>query len=47
MCGIAGVFYYKESTQVVDRTKVQHMLDKIRHRGPDDSGIFVDGSTLL
>lgn len=38
MCGIAGVVL-RNST--VDRTTLETMLDQLRHRGPDGSGIFV------
>ena len=33
MCGIAGIFYNQ------GRTKVQAMLQKLQHRGPDGEGI--------
>src|SRR3989338_493639 len=43
MCGIAGA-YGRES----DATKlVSKMLNKIKHRGPDDYGIYVDGEAAI
>lgn len=42
MCGIAGV-YCRES-RPVPRPLVAAMTDSLRHRGPDEEGIFVDGS---
>ncbi len=35
MCGIAGVFYRQSSEEV------RGMLNKLRHRGPDDEGIQI------
>ena len=40
MCGIAGFLLRDSSAQVAD---VQAMCDLIRHRGPDDEGIYTDG----
>ncbi len=41
MCGIAG--WYRRGGQSVDPAIVTRQCDAIRHRGPDDSGVFVDG----
>ncbi len=41
MCGIAGKFNYKTGEPVSDKL-IQAMCDKIVHRGPDDSGVFID-----
>lgn len=35
MCGIAGVYFHP------DQTQLELMLAELRHRGPDDEGIFV------
>lgn len=40
MCGIAG-FVLREGK--ADQAAVRAMCDQIRHRGPDDEGIYVDG----
>ena len=46
MCGIAGIFNIKEQTPEL-RKKALRMSQKIRHRGPDWSGIYVGGSAIL
>jgi asparagine synthase (glutamine-hydrolysing) len=46
MCGIAGVLRYPGSVDE-RRSIVTRMGDVIRHRGPDDSGSFVDGDVAL
>src|SRR5215471_2045236 len=40
MCGIAGFLLQKGKASVDD---VRVMTDLIRHRGPDDEGIYTDG----
>src|ERR1035438_9003565 len=39
MCGIAG---FVRLDQPAQRSLVQAMCDQIRHRGPDDEGIYID-----
>ena len=46
MCGIIGVFDIKNNSQDL-RPQVLEMSKKIRHRGPDWSGIFCDTNVLL
>ncbi|MBP5741592.1 MAG: asparagine synthase B [Bacteroidales bacterium] len=46
MCGITGIFNIKEQTQAL-REKVLDMSRKLRHRGPDWSGIYCGGSCIL
>ena len=46
MCGIVGIFRIKQQTQEL-RQKALHMSQKIRHRGPDWSGIYCGGSAIL
>lgn len=41
MCGIAG--WYRRHGQSVEERSITAQCDTIRHRGPDDSGVFVDG----
>jgi asparagine synthase (glutamine-hydrolysing) len=41
MCGIAGVVFL-ESREPVAECEVRRMLAMIRHRGPDEFGIFLD-----
>ena len=46
MCGIVGIFQVKEQSQEL-RQKALRMSQKIRHRGPDWSGIYSGGSAIL
>ena len=46
MCGIAAIFNIKEQTSGL-RDKALKMAKKIRHRGPDWSGIYCGGSAIL
>jgi asparagine synthase (glutamine-hydrolysing) len=41
MCGIAG--WYRRSGEPVAERAIVQQCDTIIHRGPDDSGVFVDG----
>lgn len=40
MCGIAG--YFQRDASPVDSAVVRRMTDQLIHRGPDDSGIWVE-----
>ena len=46
MCGIACIFNIKQQTPEL-RQKALSMAKKIRHRGPDWSGIYCGGSAIL
>lgn len=46
MCGIAGIFRLKIQSREL-RSKALQMARKIRHRGPDWSGIYCGGSAIL
>ena len=46
MCGIVAILDVKEQTQEL-RHKALKMSQKIRHRGPDWSGIYCGGSAIL
>lgn len=46
MCGIVGIFNVKKQTPEL-RQKALRMSQKIRHRGPDWSGIYCGGSAIL
>lgn len=46
MCGIVAIFKIKQQTAEL-RTKALRMSQKIRHRGPDWSGIYTGGSAIL
>lgn len=42
MCGIAG--WYRRGNEAVSRAAITALCDTIRHRGPDDEGVLVDGN---
>jgi asparagine synthase (glutamine-hydrolysing) len=44
MCGIAG---YLLRDQPAELGRVRRMCDQIRHRGPDEEGVHLDGSCAL
>ncbi len=46
MCGIVGIVH-RDRERRVDVASIRTMCDAIRHRGPDDEGIWVDGSVGL
>jgi asparagine synthase (glutamine-hydrolysing) len=46
MCGICGIFHYKDGQQA-DETALLAMNRQIMHRGPDDAGTLVSGSVAL
>ena len=46
MCGIVAILDVKEQSQAL-RQKALKMSQKIRHRGPDWSGIYCGGSAIL
>ena len=41
MCGISGIFEFDQA-RTIERETVHRMNESLRHRGPDDEGIFVD-----
>ncbi len=41
MCGIAGIFSFQQDAPVT-AAQIKKMTDAIRHRGPDDEGIYID-----
>jgi asparagine synthase (glutamine-hydrolysing) len=45
MCGIAGIIHF--SGTGVDPSEIVTMLNQIRHRGPDDEGVFTSGPVGL
>ena len=46
MCGIVGIFNVREQSDALRRKALQ-MSRKVRHRGPDWSGIWCGGSAVL
>src|SRR5690606_11395906 len=47
MCGIVGAFELKPSSPETLRLQVLEMSKRIRHRGPDWSGIFTSEKSIL
>jgi len=47
MCGIAGIFHYRDRLHQADLTLLRRMTRAISHRGPDDEGFFIDGPIAL
>jgi asparagine synthase (glutamine-hydrolysing) len=43
MCGIAGIFHYRDEHRQADLATLQRMTRSIAHRGPDDEGFFASG----
>ncbi len=41
MCGICGFYAYR-ANQLADGEVLAQMLQRIRHRGPDDQGTYLD-----
>ena len=41
MCGIAGILRFDRKP--VEQNQLQGMLQVIKHRGPDDEGMYIDG----
>ena len=46
MCGINGMFHFDRQRQA-DQPVLKAMRSVMTHRGPHDSGIFVDGNVGL
>ena len=46
MCGISGFFHFNSSTDNKVNT-LRHMLTRIKHRGPDESGVYLSDEVGL
>ncbi len=46
MCGIVGIYNFRSAEPVAEGTMLA-MLAAVSHRGPDDQGVFLDGSLGL
>jgi asparagine synthase (glutamine-hydrolysing) len=47
MCGIAGIFHYRDRDRPIDRDALVGMTRALSHRGPDAEGFHVDGPVGL
>jgi asparagine synthase (glutamine-hydrolysing) len=47
MCGIAGIYHYRDELRQADLLTLRRMTQSIAHRGPDDEGFFVSGPVGL
>ena len=47
MCGIAGIFNYHPNEVLSQENIVKQMLSVIRHRGPDETGIYLGNKVGL
>jgi asparagine synthase (glutamine-hydrolysing) len=45
MCGICGIINFNQSP--VEETSIRQMMHIMKHRGPDDDGVFMDGNIGL
>ena len=45
MCGIAGIINFKN--QKTNSGIITDMMDQIRHRGPDDDGMYIENGIAL
>jgi asparagine synthase (glutamine-hydrolysing) len=46
MCGICGIAY-ADQRRPVAKSRIEAMCDSLSHRGPDDSGVHLDGNVGL
>src|SRR5687768_6807405 len=47
MCGIAGLFGYRSSSNASLERVAVGMTDRLRHRGPDAGGVWSDATAGL
>ena len=47
MCGICGIALSSRSGRRLEPRTLERMRNTLRHRGPDDAGLFVDGNIGL
>src|SRR6266542_5649037 len=46
MCGICGIYFYREPRDV-ERHLLNRMMETIAHRGPDGQGTYYDSGLAL
>lgn len=47
MCGIAGIYNYRSAEQTSSEICIKKMLSAIRHRGPDETGIYLSDNFAM
>mgnify|MGYP001409163228 FL=1 len=47
MCGLAGFYPSQDASYDASQQLIRNMVDTLNHRGPDDSGIWVDSNQLI
>lgn len=47
MCGIAGIFNYHSTNEPSYELNLKNMLSVIRHRGPDETGLYIGNNIGL
>ena len=45
MCGIAGIINF--NLKPVQESNIRIMMQEMKHRGPDDDGVFIDNNIGL
>jgi len=44
MCGVAGIYNFSYPDKPIREDNLKRMLSVIRHRGPDESGIYLNSN---
>lgn len=47
MCGIAGIYNYLSDSEQSPELNVKKMLSVIRHRGPDETGLYIGANVAI
>lgn len=47
MCGIAGIYNYHSKKELSTERSVRKMLSLIKHRGPDESGVYLNNNIAI
>jgi asparagine synthase (glutamine-hydrolysing) len=47
MCGIAGIYNYRSTEENSPEISIKKMLSAIRHRGPDETGIYLSDNFAM
>ena len=47
MCGIVGIYNRNPERAFVSKSELERMRDKMVHRGPNDSGIWISDDNII